>query len=47
MENMHAKNHFHRDLEPENVFLTVDDLGELQVRLGDFGAHPDGFKASS
>jgi serine/threonine protein kinase len=46
MENMHAKNHYHRDLEPENILLTEDELGELQVRMIDFGAHCEGAKAS-
>ena len=33
----HAKGVVHRDLKPENIFLCVDEVGQEQVKIVDFG----------
>lgn len=33
----HAKGFIHRDLKPDNIFLSVDDEGRQRVKLLDFG----------
>ncbi len=37
LDKLHAKGVIHRDLKPENIFLTQNDIGELKVKLVDFG----------
>jgi serine/threonine protein kinase len=37
LEALARKNIFHRDLKSENVFLKIEEDGELVAKLGDFG----------
>ncbi|MEZ4229446.1 MAG: protein kinase [Polyangiaceae bacterium] len=37
LDKLHARGVLHRDLKPENIFLTETDIGELKVKLVDFG----------
>lgn len=41
LELLHSKGILHRDLKCENVLLSVDNNGELLVKLADFGASRD------
>ncbi|MCA9640639.1 MAG: serine/threonine protein kinase, partial [Myxococcales bacterium] len=37
LDKLHARGVLHRDLKPENIFLTQNDIGELKVKIVDFG----------
>lgn len=37
LDKLHARGVLHRDLKPENIFLTQNDIGELKVKVVDFG----------
>lgn len=38
LEQVHEKGIIHRDISPDNIFLSLDDHGGLHVKLIDFGA---------
>ena len=48
LQEVHSKGHCHRDIKPQNVFLTrgpSNDTMDLIAKLGDFGHAKEGQKA--
>ncbi|OMJ26958.1 Cyclin-dependent kinase F-3 [Smittium culicis] len=37
LDHIHKLGYFHRDLKPENILLTVNDDGQLSIKVADFG----------
>ena len=37
LENMHETGIMHRDLKPSNLLISYDKIGQLELKIADFG----------